>query len=179
MALIRCAECKAEVSDTATACPKCGAPMEISKKKQKSQVSTGCGCLIVLLVVGGIIAAFVANEQGGGRGDTHSPSAGPETPKRERPGSPSAKGQKPVREPAPPNVDPAENVAKAKKALAEAERKATDELEASAAYQRAKADLKSARERMTKAREAGNDSELAKASQDYLPAVGETLGANT
>lgn len=64
MALIRCAECKAKVSDKATTCPTCGAPIEVSKKKQKSQISTGCGCLIVLLVVGGIIVAFVARDKG-------------------------------------------------------------------------------------------------------------------
>jgi ribosomal protein L40E len=74
MAIIRCTECKAKVSDKATTCPKCGAPVELSKKKQKSQVSTGCGCLIVLLVVAGIIAAFVASDDSGGK-QTPSPAA--------------------------------------------------------------------------------------------------------
>lgn len=77
MALIRCAECKAKVSDEATTCPKCGAPIEISQKKQKSQISTGCGCLIVLLVVGGIIAAFVASDQDGGSKPSSSTPAKP------------------------------------------------------------------------------------------------------
>ena len=78
MALIRCTECKAEVSDKATTCPKCGAPVEVPKKKQKSQISTGCGWLIVLLVLGGIIAAFVASDQGGG---SSSPPASAAKPK--------------------------------------------------------------------------------------------------
>jgi hypothetical protein len=65
MALIRCTECKAKVSDKAATCPKCGAPVEISKKKQKSQISTGCGCLIVLLVGGAIISAIVGSDDGG------------------------------------------------------------------------------------------------------------------
>lgn len=78
MALIRCAECKAKVSDKATTCPKCGAPIEVSKKKkQKSQISTGCGCLIVLLVVGGIIVAFVARDKGSGPGPSAAPASRP------------------------------------------------------------------------------------------------------
>lgn len=84
MALIRCAECKAKVSDKASACPKCGAPIEISKKKQKSLITTGCGCLIVLLVVGGIIVAFVASDQGGSSSSASpsptKPSLQPSTP---------------------------------------------------------------------------------------------------
>lgn len=63
MALIRCAECKTKVSDKAAACPKCGAPVEISKKKQKRQIISGCGCVFILLVVGVIIAAFVASDK--------------------------------------------------------------------------------------------------------------------
>lgn len=58
MALIRCTECKAKVSEKADACPKCGAPVEKSGKKQKKQISTGCGCLIVILVIGGLIMAI-------------------------------------------------------------------------------------------------------------------------
>lgn len=63
MALIRCAECKAKVSDKATACTKCGAPIEISKKRQKNQIGIRSSCLIILLVVGGIIAAYVWRDQ--------------------------------------------------------------------------------------------------------------------
>lgn len=61
MALIRCAECTAKISNKASACPKCGAPVAISKKKQKKQISTGCGCLLVL-IIGGIIAAVISSK---------------------------------------------------------------------------------------------------------------------
>jgi len=66
MALIRCFECKSEVSDKATTCPKCGAPVTISEKKEKRQTSAGRGCLITLLIAGGIIAAIVASNQSDG-----------------------------------------------------------------------------------------------------------------
>ncbi|HUX00401.1 MAG: hypothetical protein WBD63_07675 [Phycisphaerae bacterium] len=78
MALIRCAECKSKISDRAIACPQCGAPIEISKKKHKRQIGTGCGCLIILVVVGGIVAAFVASHQNrGSRPASPAPTAEP------------------------------------------------------------------------------------------------------
>jgi ribosomal protein L40E len=82
MALIRCTECKAKVSDKATTCPKCGAPVEISKKKQKSQISTGCGCLIVLLAGGAIISAIVGSD-GGGASSTPPPAKPAQSPPKQ------------------------------------------------------------------------------------------------
>lgn len=52
MALIQCKECNAEISDTAVACPKCGA--ELGKGKTR-------GALQTVLIVGVIlVAAFFA-----------------------------------------------------------------------------------------------------------------------
>lgn len=59
MALIRWAECKAKVSDKAIACPKCGAPVEFSKKSRRNEISTGRGCLIILLTVIGFVAFYM------------------------------------------------------------------------------------------------------------------------
>lgn len=70
MALIRCVECNAKVSDKANACTKCGAPIEISKNKLNSQIRSVCGCFIILLLVAGIIAAFVGCDQGSSRSKT-------------------------------------------------------------------------------------------------------------
>lgn len=63
MALIRCIDCRAKVSDKAIACPKCGAPVEISKKEQKSHISTRTGFLIIILVVASIITAYISSDQ--------------------------------------------------------------------------------------------------------------------
>lgn len=76
MALIRCTECRAKVSDKAAACPKCGAPVERPKKKQ---ISTGCGCLIMTLVTAGIISAFVSSDQNRQRRPAPKPSSRPPT----------------------------------------------------------------------------------------------------
>jgi DNA-directed RNA polymerase subunit RPC12/RpoP len=57
MSLIRCAECSKKISDKATACPHCGAPIEISVKK-RGRASSGFGCLALLIVVGVIVVWF-------------------------------------------------------------------------------------------------------------------------
>ena len=51
---IRCVECKARVSDKASFCSNCGAPTTQSNK-ETFRIPTGCGCLIVIVVVGVII----------------------------------------------------------------------------------------------------------------------------
>ncbi len=51
MALIKCKECKAEVSSAAKACPKCGHPVE------SEGGGIGCGGILVILFIIGIIAA--------------------------------------------------------------------------------------------------------------------------
>lgn len=61
MAIIRCAECKAKVSDKASTCPKCGAPIVLPEKK-KSPIG-GCGCLIILLIIGGMFALLSKSER--------------------------------------------------------------------------------------------------------------------
>jgi hypothetical protein len=53
MSLIHCKECQAEVSSKAAACPKCGAPIKVKRG------SIGCGgCLVILLIIGGLSAAL-------------------------------------------------------------------------------------------------------------------------
>lgn len=49
MAMISCKECKAEISDKAVACPKCGA--EMAKGKARSTLST-------IVIVGVILVAL-------------------------------------------------------------------------------------------------------------------------
>lgn len=49
MAMISCKECKAEISDKAVACPKCGA--EMAKGKTRSTLST-------IVIVGVILVAL-------------------------------------------------------------------------------------------------------------------------
>jgi len=53
MALIRCSECKAKISNKAVSCPKCGAPVEATKVKKKH---SGClGVIVLLFLVFGVI----------------------------------------------------------------------------------------------------------------------------
>lgn len=65
MALTKCTECGNEVSTNADSCPKCGA-----KVKRKS---IGCGGIILILIVIGIIGSFMSKN-----GD--SPSSTPSVP---------------------------------------------------------------------------------------------------
>ena len=52
MGLITCKECKAEISDTATSCPKCGAKRPSSMGKK---ILIGIGLLVALVVAAGIL----------------------------------------------------------------------------------------------------------------------------
>jgi len=62
MALIRCPECKAKISDKAGSCPSCGAPVLAAAPRNEpsatSRKSLGIGCLVlfVLLVFAGIVS---------------------------------------------------------------------------------------------------------------------------
>ncbi len=47
MSMVRCKECKAEISSKAASCPKCGAPR---KKK-----SSGVGCLVALILSAAVV----------------------------------------------------------------------------------------------------------------------------
>lgn len=62
MALVKCPECKASISDTAKSCPKCGYENLQEKieageveKPMSGEKKTGCGCLIAILVVVAIL----------------------------------------------------------------------------------------------------------------------------
>ncbi|MCG2726166.1 MAG: zinc ribbon domain-containing protein [Elusimicrobia bacterium] len=64
MAVIKCPECKKEISEQATNCPNCGYPL--GKEKAKRQASKGLSdCLIVLfLMIGGCsVIAFIASNK--------------------------------------------------------------------------------------------------------------------
>lgn len=71
MALIKCRECGAEISDKAAACVKCGAPVKSAKAKPQT------GCLPVIV---GILIVFGAIWAIGGSGSGSSPSSSTETP---------------------------------------------------------------------------------------------------
>lgn len=68
MALIKCEECKKQVSDKAQSCPNCGAPIVASKSiplvypeelhKQKEKASQFTTWLILIICVVGIFALF-------------------------------------------------------------------------------------------------------------------------
>lgn len=68
MALIKCSECGADISEKAEVCPKCGCPIEVSmeqiqadrKKKVKRLVIVGI--MIVLLAIIGAGAFYFANQ---------------------------------------------------------------------------------------------------------------------
>ena len=63
MALIKCSECGRDVSDKATACPNCGAPVQVisnapgqskngsDKEKVSNQNAAGCLSIGIALVV--------------------------------------------------------------------------------------------------------------------------------
>lgn len=53
MALVRCPECGAKISDSAETCPKCGATEEgMASARVENAVNNclGCGCLMILAV---------------------------------------------------------------------------------------------------------------------------------
>ena len=87
MALIPCCECKSKVSDKASACPKCGAPVEPSveafEKKKKGDQN---GCIGCLGVVGLVILLAIFN----------SPSNDGRVPLGDRPEPPSASQTQPA-----------------------------------------------------------------------------------
>jgi len=64
MALLRCAKCRAKVSDRATACPKCGTPTVFIQKRKYNRITSCTGCLTSLIIVAAIIAAFIARDKG-------------------------------------------------------------------------------------------------------------------
>jgi len=58
MALVKCADCQAEISDQAPTCPKCGRPMAAqaatAKKSSNQRLATG----VVLIAVGALAYFF-------------------------------------------------------------------------------------------------------------------------
>ncbi len=52
MALVKCSECTTEISDQAKACPKCGAPLEVSRRHISTK--TGSPWLLVFGILGGL-----------------------------------------------------------------------------------------------------------------------------
>ncbi|WP_248324887.1 zinc-ribbon domain-containing protein [Caballeronia sp. Sq4a] len=82
MALVKCGECGAEISDKAAACVKCGAPVETADHEtkppqsikavppvaSKSKGKTGCGPIVIafLLIVGYAIYSSSSDDKKGG-----------------------------------------------------------------------------------------------------------------
>ena len=66
MAMLNCPECRKKISDTATACPKCGATLtaetiQQQRQKQADQgkfASIGCGILMLMLIAPCIVGAL-------------------------------------------------------------------------------------------------------------------------
>ena len=65
MALIKCSECGADISDKAEVCPKCGCPLEVTKqvlveaKEQKKKDLLRIGKYILLAVAFAALLMFV------------------------------------------------------------------------------------------------------------------------
>ena len=67
MALVKCSECGADVSEKASICPKCGCPLDITKqvifetqkKKSKRIIIVVASILAVLILV--VVGMFVVN----------------------------------------------------------------------------------------------------------------------
>lgn len=75
MSLISCPECQNQVSDTASACPKCGAPISKSANSVTASKRTSAGRK-VLIGVGVIVAVpIIAAVVSGGSSSSSSPSA--------------------------------------------------------------------------------------------------------
>lgn len=64
MAMTKCKECGAEISDKAESCPKCGCVL-----KKKKQVSTSCGCALIMFI---LFCVMVATCSQMGNGSTES-----------------------------------------------------------------------------------------------------------
>ena len=69
MALIKCKECSAEISDKSSACHKCGCPVgaqvlviEQTAKKYKGQMLAACGLVIISMF--GCMGGAAANSPG-------------------------------------------------------------------------------------------------------------------
>jgi len=72
MALVRCPDCRTEVSDQAEACRQCGRPIRSPKTstrtpRKTSPTTWGCLILVVLAVIGGIVTE--SNKPSGGSND--------------------------------------------------------------------------------------------------------------
>ncbi|MFW6341374.1 MAG: hypothetical protein ACOC0Q_10935 [Wenzhouxiangella sp.] len=65
MALVKCKECKKEVSNKAETCPHCGAAV-------KEEVSTAVGCLVVVGLVG-LLGWYLSEQMPGGPSPDKSP----------------------------------------------------------------------------------------------------------
>lgn len=74
MALTKCPDCGTEISTEAPTCPKCGRPNTPPKKKP-SALRTGCGLLVLGILVFGVIAAIVGNDDDSSASSSSAPTA--------------------------------------------------------------------------------------------------------
>lgn len=63
MALVNCSECNTKISDLATNCPKCGAPVDLVKiKNKKNKTTTGCLIIIGVIMMISVVSAIFTPE---------------------------------------------------------------------------------------------------------------------
>ncbi len=61
MALIKCPECRGQVSDQATACPHCGHPTAALTARKRAALGVAMG-----LMIAGVLAGVLVNQKGTG-----------------------------------------------------------------------------------------------------------------
>jgi hypothetical protein len=74
MALIKCSECKTDISDKATTCPKCGAPVK------KPQTNIGCGGAVVATIIGALALSALMKACDGGSSPQHADTSSASNP---------------------------------------------------------------------------------------------------
>ena len=73
MALITCHECKKEMSDSATACPHCGADWFVARGIPKAPASRSYGLLMVFFGIFCAAVAIISATDGVGAGEAFIP----------------------------------------------------------------------------------------------------------
>ena len=89
MALIKCPECKKNVSETAESCPNCGHKFsqreinDLIEKKRKADKQRGIGCLVVIafIIITNVIAYFAVQNQEKGKSASNKQTKQAENPK--------------------------------------------------------------------------------------------------
>ena len=98
MPLVTCPDCQSEVSDRATACPKCGYPIggageprragRQRRRKKRKGASFGLGCLFLIVVVAGVGILMDNKPSRPPSGSRLASTPAPQTPQSPKPASP-------------------------------------------------------------------------------------------